>query len=367
MSAFPRDHRDLDPGHFRQGGWVITRTTFALAIALLAARAGAEPADQPHAWARTVALLQYIAEDYPAAVASQDEFELDEQVELMREVTRSAAGLGEKARPLLPRVRAVEERIARHADPAGVQRDARSLADAMMATVGLRYGPPHPPNVPKGEALFNTHCAACHGTSGRGDGPAAAALKPAPANLVASGLTPYRVFNAASFGVPGTAMQGFSSLSPDERWDVAFYVLSIGKAACSGLPRQTTLESLAAKTDAELVKAHGAAQLACLRRAVPESVAPGSVRVARERVLEAKRAALAGKLDVTRDVLLDAYIFEIESVEPMMWARDAELVKQLELAFAQARAATEQEPQRVGAELDGITRLLDRALKVVSR
>jgi len=34
-----------------------------------------------------------------------------------------------------------------------------------------------------GQAMFNEYCAVCHGTSGKGDGPAASALKKAPANL----------------------------------------------------------------------------------------------------------------------------------------------------------------------------------------
>jgi putative copper export protein/mono/diheme cytochrome c family protein len=36
-----------------------------------------------------------------------------------------------------------------------------------------------------GEGLFATHCATCHGTEGRGDGPAGAALKTMPADLTA--------------------------------------------------------------------------------------------------------------------------------------------------------------------------------------
>jgi mono/diheme cytochrome c family protein len=35
----------------------------------------------------------------------------------------------------------------------------------------------------QGEALFARNCAACHGTGGRGDGPAASALARPPANL----------------------------------------------------------------------------------------------------------------------------------------------------------------------------------------
>jgi mono/diheme cytochrome c family protein len=35
----------------------------------------------------------------------------------------------------------------------------------------------------QGEGLFVRHCAACHGTDGRGDGPSASALSKPPANL----------------------------------------------------------------------------------------------------------------------------------------------------------------------------------------
>lgn len=34
-----------------------------------------------------------------------------------------------------------------------------------------------------GAELYASYCAACHGTSGRGDGPAAAALRPRPSDL----------------------------------------------------------------------------------------------------------------------------------------------------------------------------------------
>lgn len=40
-----------------------------------------------------------------------------------------------------------------------------------------------------GEALFRAHCAPCHGSTGRGDGPAAAALSPRPSDLTKSTLS----------------------------------------------------------------------------------------------------------------------------------------------------------------------------------
>jgi mono/diheme cytochrome c family protein len=43
--------------------------------------------------------------------------------------------------------------------------------------------PPSPTDPSDGRAMFREYCAACHGPEGRGNGPAAAALKTTPADL----------------------------------------------------------------------------------------------------------------------------------------------------------------------------------------
>jgi mono/diheme cytochrome c family protein len=56
-------------------------------------------------------------------------------------------------------------------DGAPVEPDARALAEASPA---------------RGAAVFRSRCTACHGAEGRGDGPAAAALRPRPPDLTRS-------------------------------------------------------------------------------------------------------------------------------------------------------------------------------------
>jgi len=65
-----------------------------------------------------------------------------------------------------------------------------ALALAMVATIAGAQGPRQalPPLVPEslvGSVSFDLYCASCHGRSGRGDGPTAAALKTKPADLTA--------------------------------------------------------------------------------------------------------------------------------------------------------------------------------------
>jgi mono/diheme cytochrome c family protein len=47
----------------------------------------------------------------------------------------------------------------------------------------IKRVPVQPTDMTSGKEMFKTYCATCHGPGGKGDGPAAAALKKAPADL----------------------------------------------------------------------------------------------------------------------------------------------------------------------------------------
>src|SRR5574341_1368160 len=58
-----------------------------------------------------------------------------------------------------------------------------------ILTVGMVIGAALAKGDPaKGKAVYEVNCAACHGTDGKGDGPAAAALNPKPKDLVDKGF-----------------------------------------------------------------------------------------------------------------------------------------------------------------------------------
>ena len=67
----------------------------------------------------------------------------------------------------------------------------------------------------KGKSIFTGYCASCHGQTGKGDGPAAAALNPKPKDLsdpkVAGGLTDKYLADIIS---KGGAAVGKSALMP---------------------------------------------------------------------------------------------------------------------------------------------------------
>ena len=106
--------------------------------------------------------------------------------------------------------------------------------DANAATY-LRPAVPYAAgSIVQGHGFYRTHCQSCHGVSGEGNGPAAAALPRRPADLTAkhaSDHTAGDLFWWISHGIPGSGMPGFADqLAPDERWDVINFVRALGAA-----------------------------------------------------------------------------------------------------------------------------------------
>jgi cbb3-type cytochrome oxidase cytochrome c subunit len=68
----------------------------------------------------------------------------------------------------------------------------------------------------QGAALYTRHCASCHGSELRGDGPAAAGLMPRPTSLNDRWYSRQRLLEALWHGVPGTAMPAWRDFSLDD-------------------------------------------------------------------------------------------------------------------------------------------------------
>ena len=85
-------------------------------------------------------------------------------------------------------------------------------------------------SIAAGKTLYADNCQSCHGETGAGDGPAAAALNPPPADLITHvPLHPDRVlFGFIHDGIPDTGMAGAGGrLSDDEIWHVVNYIQTL--------------------------------------------------------------------------------------------------------------------------------------------
>ncbi len=88
-------------------------------------------------------------------------------------------------------------------------------------------------NVAAGKPLYEENCAACHGSTGRGDGVVGATLDPRPADLASIVRMPmasdgYLYWSIAEGGAAfGTAMPAMkNTLQPAEIWKIILYIRS---------------------------------------------------------------------------------------------------------------------------------------------
>ena len=89
--------------------------------------------------------------------------------------------------------------------------------------------PTNPASREQGRQLFKQNCIVCHGAEGRGDGPAAASLKPQPADLaVMAGHHPdgdlaWKIANGR-----GAMPAWKATLSEDQIWRLVNYIKTLG-------------------------------------------------------------------------------------------------------------------------------------------
>lgn len=297
-------------------------------------------------WHRVVALLQYLEGDYAAAVAEQNADELAEQKGLADEAVSALTELGPAGAPFLERAKQLQADIGAARPAEGVVAGCHALVQEIVSSKGLSRSPRVTPDLVAGQALFAAQCSSCHGLEGKADGPAAKGLTPAPANFHDATrmqtLTPYKVFNTTTFGIKGTPMPGFPSLSDADRWNVAFFVFSLRQPACvSRLQNAASLDALATSTDVQLAEQLGAESVACARRALPKADESSSMAVARAGLEQARGLAKAGRWDEARKAVVDAYLLGLEPIEPTLRARDPKLVDALEQGFTRTRLAAQ--------------------------
>jgi mono/diheme cytochrome c family protein len=87
-------------------------------------------------------------------------------------------------------------------------------------------------SIAAGKKAFADYCAACHGDTGKGDGPMAAFTgDPLPSDLTDAdwkhGSSDGEIFVVIRDGIEGTGMKDFKDMKPAEIWHIVNYVKTL--------------------------------------------------------------------------------------------------------------------------------------------
>jgi mono/diheme cytochrome c family protein len=109
----------------------------------------------------------------------------------------------------------------------------RTLTIAVAALI-LAAGVADAGSPEKGKALYDGHCASCHGASGNGQGPQAQGMSPVPTDFTNAAAMNARTDSDLQMpilqGKYGTAMPGYGTvLSPDEVESLVLFLRTLAR------------------------------------------------------------------------------------------------------------------------------------------
>lgn len=373
-----------------QAVWLRCLLTLAILVALAAAAASASAA--PDEKAQTVVhMLDYISVDYPqfvrdGKVLNQPEYEEQLEFSVQSKALLEQLPQQPQTAALLEQARQLRASIEARAPGTKVAGIANSLRENVIRTYRLVVAPRQAPDLKVGKRLFEADCAACHGATGRGDGPLARGMEPAPSNFHDAGRmnlrSIYGLYNTITLGVGGTPMRAFSELSESDRWALAFFVSGVragpdavqkgaalwqdGKSpAKADFPDLTALVT-AVPGQVATERGRDAASVQTYLTAYPEALralAPAPLDVTRDKLRQALEQYRQGDRGAARQLAIGAYLEGFELVEAGLDNVDAALRAEIEREMMALRAAIG-DGQPVAAVEQRITQiegLLDRA------
>ena len=347
-------------------------------------------ADDPAATVRRLAATARLAaQEYRVGVADGRIIaagEVEEARLFLAEARRSAELLprGESG-PAVAAIDSVSALIGAVAPPDTLDARVEQLAAALSRhfNIVLDEIPEAAPAVARGAEVFRTNCASCHGSLGRGDGPAAAGLTPRPADLTAPALrsrSPLDYYHRVTIGVAGTSMPTYETrLSPSDRWAAAVYASLLRLPAAQGKvpPPLTSFATTARMSDSAVLVAMGvtgepaAADLARVAavRTWHEGSAAGSDAVfalVRAQLDTAFALVQRGAASAASAKAFDSYM-TFEQVERSVRTRNPGLADQLEAAFAalRTRAAGGATAAELGQIRSDLAARLENAERIV--
>jgi len=333
-------------------------------------------------------LLDYVAVEYPQFVKDGkivNTSEYAEQVEFAGQIERAIRSLpanpgrdryAQQAAHLLKSIEA-------KADGAAVSNEAQQLQRDVIAAYNVEVAPRHAPDLRTAGATYAENCAVCHGVTGNGKGPQSTNLQPAPTDFTditrQSGRSVFALYNTITLGVNGTAMPAFSALTPEQRWQLAFYVSRFassdaqrgrGAEAWERGEARNVFPDIAAVVTTTPIGARNtdkaAEDVLAYLRANPLQTGAASaspVAYAMATLQESFRRYQAGQPDEAYQLAVNAYLEGFELAEANLDSRDHELRTRIESAMMEYRNALKQtqSAEAVAAKFASAIRLLGEA------
>lgn len=344
---------------------------------------------------RILSLVDYIGGDYKNAVhdgkiVNHNEYNemvgfSNDAIHLFEKLNASSL---DKSRTLAD-LELLNRKIANKSPVNEIEALSNEIKDKLISDYGILPYPQNHPSLNAGRKLYVKNCSQCHGILGYGDGPLASTLNPPPMNFTdmssTATLSPFKIYNTMSFGIQGTKMPNFPNISDKEKWNLAFYVMTLGinekdgtdgsRSVLDKLPSELKdykiLSTLTNDDIGRILETSNKAKvdkqkaISYVRLGIIEDSSLKNNSLLNTRTILANSLELykQGKKEEAYKEALDAYFEGFEMVEPSLALKDRDITFKIETKFSEFREAIKEgnSIERVENLYRDITNELSRA------
>ncbi len=306
-------------------------------------------------------IVDYMMVDYEGALNNEDEYNE------MLEFSKNLLELSDSS--IISYSRKVNELIKSRANPNDVKDVLLKIKSIILNSGELDISPKGSVSLKAGREVYLYNCAVCHGDKGEGDGPASKTLNPKPANfLERSDLSALRIWTVLNVGLVN--MPSFNNLSDEDKWNVAFYVLSLRheNSQTKKIKDSISLTLISRLSDDEFKeKGYNNEEIAYIRRNIEELSKRDYFSSIMSNLEVVKSLYNKGEYEKAYALSVDLYFNDFEPIEKKLYGKNFNFASKLEHKFIELRAIVKEKNKEKEVEslIANIKSDLERARDII--
>lgn len=292
-------------------------------------------------------IVDYMISDYENALKDNNEYQE------MIEFSQNLIELSDSS--IIEYSKTLHELIKKKADVKEVKELLLKIREIVLNNPSLNIYPKNEISLKAGREIYLYNCSVCHGDKGDGNGPASSKLEPKPINfLERDDLSAFRIWVVLNVGLVN--MPSFNNLSDEDKWNVAFYVLSLKHRdrKVKRVDDTISLALISKLSDYELKeRGYSDEEIAYIRTNIENFVNKrDNFRAILTNLELIKSLYNKGEYEKAYSLSLDLYFVNFEPIEKKLFAKDFSFASQLEQKFIQLRGLLKQKDKE--KEIDNL-------------
>ncbi len=310
---------------------------------------------------RILNIVDYMIVDYELAL--NNEYEYSEMLEFSKDLLELSDS------SIINYSRKVNELVKSRANPNDVKEVLLKIKNIVLNSGKLDVYPKGSISLKAGREIYLYNCAVCHGDKGEGNGPASKTLNPKPTNfLERSDLSAFRIWTVLNVGLVN--MPSFNNLSDEDKWNVAFYVLSLRyeNAKIKKLKDNISLALISRLSDNELKeKGYSNEEIAYIRKNIEELSKRDYFSSIVSNLEVLKSLYNKGEYEKAYALSVDLYFNDFEPIEKKLYGKDFNFASKLEQKFIELRGIIKEKNKEKEVEslIANIKSDLERAKDII--